>query len=193
MELVLATNNSHKVREIQAMLPSKIKLLTMAEVGLSGNIEETGKTIEENALLKARWVYEKISLPTIADDTGLEVFALQGAPGVYSARYAGEDGNSQKNIEKLLNDLSFISDRRAQFRCCIALIDKENEYLFEGKVTGKITDKPMGNEGFGYDPIFMPDGHHKTFAQMSAEEKNAISHRFKAVRKLVDFIKENYQ
>ncbi len=188
MELVLASHNPHKVIEIQSILSKKIKILSLSELGLNEPIEETGQTLEENALIKARWVFEKTKKNVIADDSGLEVFALNKAPGVYSSRYAGEEGNSTKNIEKLLKELQQITDRRSRFRCCIALIFEGKEYLFEGTVYGRITYEPLGYFGFGYDPIFIPDGYDKTFAQMSAEEKNAISHRFQSIKKLVDFL-----
>ncbi len=189
-ELVLATNNIHKLYEIQQLLPSNFKLFTLNDVGIFESIDETGATIEENALIKARYIYQKTGKNVFSDDTGLEVIALGGKPGVHSSSYAGEEGNSQKNIDKLLNELVNETNKKARFRCCIALIWNHKEYLFEGIVEGKITDSPIGNGGFGYDPIFVPDGYDKSFAQMTTDEKNTISHRSIAIKKMVEFLEK---
>lgn len=191
-ELILATNNLHKLNEIQRLLPTDIILRTLKDVEIFETIEETGKTLNENAFLKANYVYRKTRKNVFADDSGLEVDALNGAPGVYSSCYAGEEGNSKKNNEKLLEELKEVTNRKARFRCCIALIWEHREYFFEGIVEGKIISTPIGNNGFGYDPIFMPDGYNITFAQMSTEEKNAISHRSIAIAKMIDFLKHTH-
>ena len=190
MELVFATQNPNKAREIQQLLPAGIKVTSLAELGFTGDIEETGTTLRENALLKARFVHEKFGVNCFADDTGLEVDALDGAPGVYSARYAGKEQDAGKNMEKLLHELGGKENRNAAFKTVIALILDGKEYLFEGVVRGEITRTKMGSGGFGYDPVFRPEGHRETFAEMSPEAKNAISHRAQAVNKLVDFLRD---
>jgi len=188
MELLFATNNKHKLIEIKQLLNSNINILSLSDIGIQDVVNETGKTFEENALLKAKYYYEKTRLNVFADDSGLEVYALNNEPSIYSSRYAGEEGNDKKNIIKLLNKLENITDRRAQFRCCIALILNNKEYFFEGIVKGHITTKPLGNNGFGYDPIFIPEGYDITFAQMTLEQKNQISHRSIAIKKLANFL-----
>lgn len=188
MQLVFATNNLHKIKEVQIQLPETIKLLSLEEVGITEEIPETSTTIEGNALQKAQYVAQKWGYSCFADDTGLEVEALAGAPGVHSARYAGEQKRDSDNIRKLLHNLSDSDHRQAQFKTVIALVIGENQWLFEGICPGTITREPAGNHGFGYDPIFKPTGWEITFAQMSLQEKNQISHRGKAVQKLVQFL-----
>jgi XTP/dITP diphosphohydrolase len=189
MELLFATNNSHKLYEISALMPKTIQLLGLAEVGIIEDIPETGDTLVENALLKAEYAHAKTGLWCFADDTGLEVEALGGAPGVHSARYAGEAKNSTDNVNLLLENLHGISNRKACFKTVIAFIYNNHRYLFEGVVEGKIIDTPIGSAGFGYDPIFVPQGFDQTFAQMPLELKNTISHRAKATEKLIDFVR----
>lgn len=188
MELVLASQNRHKALEIKAALPAFVKLKLPEDFGVTTEIPETGTTLSENALQKARFLHQRFNLNSFADDTGLEVEALNGAPGVYSARYAGEEKNAKENMNKLLHELINISDRKARFRTVIALIIDGQEVLFEGIVNGSIRKAPSGSAGFGYDPIFQPDGQDRTFAEMSLEEKNKLSHRGMAVQKLTDFL-----
>ena len=188
MKLVFATNNKHKLEEMRAILGGKVELLSLADIGCNDDIPETADTLEGNALIKARNIYGKYSLACFADDTGLEVDALGGAPGVYSARYAGENNDSEANMQKLLENLTGKSDRRAQFRTVIALIIDGEEKLFDGIVRGVISTERRGEEGFGYDPLFVPDGYETSFAQMPAEQKNAISHRSRAASALNDYL-----
>jgi XTP/dITP diphosphohydrolase len=188
MQICFASRNQNKVNELRNLLGEKFELKSLTDIGLTEEIQETGSTLEENALLKARYVAQRYKIPCFADDTGLEVEALNGAPGVYSARYAGEVCSSEANIDRLLAELDTKDNRRAQFRTIIALIIDENEHLFEGSVAGEITKKREGTGGFGYDPVFHPTGFDCTFAEMSLSEKNAISHRGQAVKKLVDFL-----
>lgn len=190
MELVFATNNKHKIREISDLLDSNIMILGLADLGITEEIPEEAETLEENALFKARYVHEKTRLNVFADDTGLEVTALGGAPGVYSARYAGESKSFDDNIEKLLREMNGITERSARFRTVIALILDGSEYLFEGTVEGEIIPERRGNGGFGYDPVFLASGHDRTFAEIPLSEKNAISHRAIATRKLIGFLRE---
>ena len=190
INLVFATNNLHKVDEVKHKLNGLFTIQTLQEIGCQEDIPETANTLEGNALQKARYLYEKYGCNCFADDTGLEVEALNNAPGVYSARYAGEAKNPDANMEKLLNELSGQPNKKARFRTVIALILDSKEYLFEGTVNGQILEKRQGNEGFGYDPIFLPDGYEKSFAQLSMAEKNAISHRGRAVEKLLAFLRE---
>lgn len=187
-KFVFATNNAHKLEEVKALLSDKIELLSMKDIKCSADIPETETTLEGNALLKARYIYEKYHINCFADDTGLEVEALNGAPGVYSARYAGEEHNSEANMKKLLHELEGVENRKAQFRTIFALIIEGKEHLFEGIVKGEIIKQRKGNAGFGYDPIFVPEGYTQTFAEMGSEEKNKISHRAKAVGKLCKFL-----
>ena len=193
-KIVFATNNKNKLAEIREMLAGTgVEVLSLADIGCHDDIPETAATLEGNALQKANYVYNKYATPCFADDTGLEVDALGGAPGVYSARYAGGEGHdSEANMAKLLAELGGNSDRRARFRTVIALIEggQEEPKLFEGIVTGEITADRRGGEGFGYDPIFRPDGHAETFAEMGHEMKNKISHRARAVAKLVEYLKQ---
>jgi len=186
--LVFASNNLHKVDEVKHKLNGLFSIKSMQEIGCHDDIPETADTLEGNAKLKARYLYEKYGCDCFADDTGLEVEALDNDPGVYSARYAGEAKNADANMEKLLSKLSGQTNRKAQFRTVIALILDGKEYLFEGVVTGQILEKKQGVEGFGYDPIFQPDGYDKSFAQLSMTEKNTISHRGRAVEKLTAFL-----
>ena len=192
-QIVFATANRHKLDEVKAMLPDDIVIKGLSDIGFTGDIPETEITIEGNALLKARYISERYRIPCFADDTGLEVEALDGAPGVYSARYATAEGSqeicAQANIDKLLRELSGKTNRKARFRTVIAYIDAHNDtHLFEGVVNGSIIDVPAGVEGFGYDPVFMPDGYDITFAQMSLSQKNLISHRAIAFQKFVTTI-----
>jgi XTP/dITP diphosphohydrolase len=189
MDIIFATNNRHKIEEVQSLLNEKYSITSPAQLGFSGEIPENEPTLEGNALQKARFIYKMFNLPCFADDTGLEVKALNGEPGVYSARYAGESKNSENNIAKLLNELNDKDNRKAQFRCVIAYIDSSGtEHLFEGVVTGEILFEKQGGEGFGYDSVFCPEGFSISFAQMSLTEKNMISHRGRAVRKFVDYL-----
>ena len=189
MQLVFATHNNHKVSEIKPLLPPSIKVSTLNEIGIIEEIAETADTIEGNAILKARFVYDKLQCNCFADDTGLEVDAINGEPGVYSARYAGDGKSANDNIEKLLGKLKDASNRSAKFKTVIAAIIDGKEYIFEGIVHGIISEIKMGEQGFGYDPVFVPDGYMISFAQMKLEEKNKISHRGLAVKKFAEFLK----
>jgi XTP/dITP diphosphohydrolase len=177
--------------ELRALLPPQLRLVGLVEVGLPSDLPETGATLEANAEQKARFVFERTGLPCIADDTGLEVAALNGAPGVISARYAGEAKDPVANMHKLLSELLGMEDRRARFRTVIAYVDAEGTRLFEGMVEGTITDTPRGNGGFGYDPVFLPHMSDLTFAELDAKRKNAISHRGQAVWKFVRWMSEH--
>jgi XTP/dITP diphosphohydrolase len=189
MKIVFATNNINKILEIQSMLPENIELISLESIGCLEEIPETADTIEGNAIMKANYVSEKYGYDCFADDTGLEVTALNGAPGVYSARYAGEQRNSNDNMNKLLLNLEDKSNRGAQFKTVITLNLKEKQYLFTGIAKGEITFEKSGNQGFGYDPIFRPEEYVETFAQLSLEIKNRISHRGKATTQLIAFLK----
>jgi XTP/dITP diphosphohydrolase len=188
MELVFATGNQHKVKEIQSLLPASIKLLSLTDIGCSEEIPETSPTIEGNASQKAFYVYRKYGYDCFADDTGLEVEALDGKPGVLSARYAGDAKDANANMKKILNEMIGKSKRGARFKTVISLVRKGEETLFEGVVNGSILAEKRGADGFGYDPIFLPDGYDRSFAEMSMEEKNSISHRAIATKKLVAFL-----
>jgi XTP/dITP diphosphohydrolase len=188
MQFCLATNNKHKVEELQLLLGQTFQIITLDTIGCTEEIEETETTLEGNSRLKARYISDKYKVSTIADDSGLEVEALNGEPGVYSARYAGEHGNHEKNMAKLLENLKNQTNRTAQFRTSITLILDGEVHQFEGIVKGKIIYEKRGTMGFGYDPIFVPDGFEKTFAEMTTEEKNPISHRGKAIEKLLTFL-----
>ncbi len=190
-KLVFATNNKHKLTEVQAMLAPKYNIISLAELGCFDEIPETAATLEGNALLKAQYVYDKFGIDCFADDTGLEIDALGGEPGVYSARYAGEENNASNNISKVLEKLGENTNRSAHFRTVIALLIEGNTHYFDGKVDGKITTHPRGEKGFGYDPIFVPEGYVSSFAQLNASEKNKISHRALAVEKLVKHLQDN--
>ena len=186
MKLVFATNNTHKLHEVAAILPEGYELMSLKDIGCDADIPETADSLQGNALLKALYVKENYGLDCFADDTGLEVAALGGEPGIYSARYAGPGHDSSANMTKLLLKMQGKVDRHAQFRTVIALLLGEETYLFEGIVKGTLLEQPRGTAGFGYDPIFVPEGYNETFAEMG-DEKNEISHRARAVRKLVEF------
>ncbi len=191
MKLVFATNNAHKLEEIRAMLGSEIEILSLADIGCHDDIPETADTLEGNALIKARWVKERYGFDCFADDTGLEVSALGGAPGVHTARYAYPNRHDpEANTQKLLEALKNKNDRSARFRTVVALIYNGEEHLFEGIVNGQISTEKRGTEGFGYDPVFSPEDTGLTFAELGTEVKNRISHRARAVGKLVDFLKQ---
>ena len=192
MKLVFATNNRHKLDEVRAIVGDRVEVLSMNDIGCHDDIPETADTLQGNALIKARYIHEKFGVDCFADDTGLEVEALDGAPGVYSARYAGEECDSEANMKKLLQNLTGKSNRNAQFRTVIALIIKGEEKLFNGIVKGTITEEKRGDSGFGYDPVFVPEGFSESFAQMSGDMKNSISHRYRATRELSNYLKENY-
>ncbi|WP_072531378.1 non-canonical purine NTP diphosphatase [Bacteroides ilei] len=188
-KLVFATNNAHKLEEIRAILGNKVEVLSLNDISCHADIPETADTLEGNAALKAQYIYEHYGLDCFADDTGLEVEALGGAPGVYSARYAGGEGHdSEANMKKLLKELEGGNDRRAQFRTVICLIEDGKEHFFEGIVKGGIIEEKRGASGFGYDPVFVPEGYEETFAEMGGEEKNRISHRARAVRQLCSYL-----
>ena len=188
--LIFATNNKHKVEEVRAALEGLVEVVTLAEAGLEGEIPETADTLQGNALQKAQWVWERTHTDCFADDTGLEVDALGGAPGVYSARYAGEHCSFDDNIDKLLRALDGQENRRADFRTVICLIENGQEKYFEGRVDGQIlTERHTNGEGFGYDPVFMPDRFAVSFAEMPLDVKNSISHRGLAVKKLAEYLK----
>lgn len=187
-KLVFATNNIHKLEEVRAVVKDKFEILSLKDINCYEDIDEPGSTLEENALIKARYVKEKYGYDCFGDDTGLEVDFLNGAPGVYSARYAGGDHDSKANMRKLLKELNGISNRKAHFRTVIALIMDGEEHLFEGKINGSIITEEKGTAGFGYDPVFMPDGYTQTFAELGNDVKNIISHRALAVKKLCDFL-----
>ncbi len=190
-ELVFATNNAHKLFEVQHLLGDSFKLLSLQDINLIEEIPEDYDTLEKNALQKAWHIYNRTNRSCFADDTGLEVEALDGRPGVYSARYGGEHRNSKDNIIKLLNELQGVNNRKARFRTVIALILDGKDFLFEGIVNGKIVDSERGVDGFGYDPVFQPDGYAITFAEMAIDQKNQISHRARAVNCLVDFLRKH--
>ena len=187
-KFVFATNNAHKLEEVTAILGDKIELLSMKDIHCHADIPETADTLEGNALLKARYIFENYNMDCFADDTGLEVEALNGAPGVYSARYAGDAHNSEANMRKLLQDMEGIENRKAQFRTVCALIINGKEHLFEGIVKGEITKHRCGSSGFGYDPVFIPEGYTQTYAEMGNTLKNKISHRALATNKLCNFL-----
>jgi XTP/dITP diphosphohydrolase len=190
MKLVFATNNQNKILEVQQMIPSNIEIISLESIGCFEEIPETADTIEENAIMKANYVTEKYGYDCFADDTGLEVEALNGEPGVFSARYAGAQRNSDDNMNKVLKALADETNRNAQFKTVIALNLNGKQHLFTGIAKGEITLEKTGNQGFGYDPIFKPEGFDITFAQLSLEEKGAISHRGKATAALVAFLKK---
>ncbi|MCM5663807.1 non-canonical purine NTP diphosphatase [Galbibacter mesophilus] len=188
MKLVFATHNLNKLAEVKAMLPDSIELLSLDDIGCTEEIEENGKTIEENAAIKANYVFEKYNYNCFADDTGLEVESLDGAPGVHSARYAGEQKNDSDNIDKLLKELKDSDKRSARFKTVISLRTDRERIIFNGIVNGVITEKRKGKNGFGYDPVFQPEGMQLTFAELSSEEKNKMSHRARAMEQLIDYL-----
>ena len=187
-KIVFATGNPNKVKEVNEVLPESLSIIGLKEIGCREDLPETSPTLEGNALQKARYVFEHFGTDCFSEDTGLEVDALEGAPGVYTARYAGPDCNPDDNIDLLLKNLIGAGDRKARFKTIIALILHGREYLFEGVAEGEIAMKRQGRGGFGYDPVFIPDGYEISFAKMASEEKNKISHRGKAVEKLVAFL-----
>jgi XTP/dITP diphosphohydrolase len=188
MQLVFATNNRHKLEEVAAKIKGEFKSLTLNDIGCTDDIEETGTTFKENASIKSHYIYQKYKLNCFGDDSGLEIDALNGEPGVYSARYAGEHGNHAANISKVLQNLTGETNRKARFRTVISLIWNGEEHFFEGTVEGHIRTGTSGTAGFGYDPIFEPDGYNITFAEMSLEQKNSISHRSRAMDQLISFL-----
>jgi XTP/dITP diphosphohydrolase len=188
MKLIFATHNKHKVEEIQKMLPNHINILTLKDIGCDEDIPETASSLEGNASLKANFILENYQVNCFADDTGLEIEALNGEPGVFSARYAGEKKNSKDNMKLVLKKMQGVVNRKARFRTVISLQINGEKHQFEGVVNGVIREFENGSEGFGYDPIFQPDGYELTFAEMSIEEKNAISHRGRAIQKFVEFL-----
>ncbi|WP_461448844.1 non-canonical purine NTP diphosphatase [Mucilaginibacter sp.] len=187
-QLVFATNNAHKLEEVSDKIKGKIKLLSLNDIGCLEDIAETGTTFKENASLKSWFIYDKYHVNCFGDDSGLEIEALNGAPGVYSARYAGGHGNHEANIDKVLAQLKELTNRKANFRTVISLLWDGEEHFFEGVVNGTIRNEQSGSAGFGYDPIFQPDGYTVTFAEMSMADKNKISHRAIAMAKLLDFL-----
>ena len=190
MKLIFATHNENKVDEIKNLIPKKIKLFSLHDIGFENEIIESGNSLHENALIKAKFINSKYGLNCFADDTGLEVYSLNNKPGVYSSRYAGYPINSNKNIKKLLYKLSTFNNKNARFRTVLSLIINKSVFNFEGIVNGKINDKVKGANGFGYDPIFIPKGFNKTFAEMSMKEKKLISHRSIAINKMILFLKK---
>ncbi|MDF2455423.1 MAG: non-canonical purine pyrophosphatase, rdgB/HAM1 family [Cytophagaceae bacterium] len=189
MEIIFATHNKNKLKEVQSLVPANIKVISLDDLNMTTEIPETGHALADNALIKARTIFELYKKPVIADDTGLEVTVLNGAPGVYSARYAGEPSNAENNMNLLLENLEGKADRSAHFKTVIAYINAEGkEQLFEGRVDGEIIAERRGGEGFGYDPVFLPTGYAATFAEMPLEEKNQISHRARALRAFSEFI-----
>ncbi len=188
MKIVFATNNQHKLDEIKKISKGQLEILSLADINCHEDIPETGDTLKENALIKAQFVKDKFGLDCFADDTGLEVDALDNAPGIYSSRYAGPKCDSEENMQKLLRDLQGYENRKAQFRTVIALILNGEEHYFEGIVSGEIIHKKEGTKGFGYDPIFKPNGYDKTFGQLPEDIKNNLSHRAIATKKLADFL-----
>lgn len=193
-KLVFATNNPHKLEEIRAILGSKLEILSLADIGCDADIPETAETLEGNALIKAHYVYDNYKLDCFADDTGLEVDALHGLPGVHTARYAYPDRHDpEANMIKLLEALRENNDRNARFRTVIALIEKGKEHLFEGVVEGVIAREKSGTQGFGYDPVFIPEGNSKTFAELGEDIKNTISHRARAVQKLAKYLASRHE
>ena len=191
MQLVFASNNKNKIKEIKALIPNTIKIISLEDIGCIEDIPETAETIEGNAILKANYVTEKYGYNCFADDTGLEVEVLNGAPGVYSARYAGEQKDANDNMDKLLSELKDKTNRNANFKTVICLNLNSTQQLFTGIINGKIIDKKIGTNGFGYDPIFIAEGHDKTFAELTLEEKAHISHRGIAVAQLIAFLSKH--
>ena len=187
-KLVFATNNAHKLEEVKSVVGDRFEILSLKDINCLDDIAETGVTLEENALIKVRYIKGKFGFDCFGDDTGLEVDALDGSPGVYSARYAGDGHDAQANMNKLLDNLKDTTNRKARFRSIVALIFDGQEYLFEGKIEGTIISEKKGSTGFGYDPIFQPDGYAETFAELGSDLKNEISHRALAVQKLCTFL-----
>ena len=192
MEVIFATHNKHKSKEIKKLASDAVSIRNLSDIGYETEIPETGTTLKANALEKCRFVKKSVSSPFFADDTGFEVDALNGAPGVYSARYAGEPKSDKANLQKLLQEIQGKTDRRARFKTVICFLKDDEPLFFEGVVEGKVIDTPKGAEGFGYDPVFIPDGYKQTFAEMDLQLKNKISHRGKAFEKFVNYLHENY-
>ena len=188
MTLIFATGNAHKLEEVMAVIPSKFDLSSLKDLNFNYDIPETGDTLEDNALIKARFIHQKYGKNVFSEDTGLEITALEGLPGVITARYAGAHRSHDDNMDKVLSELENCTDRSAQFRAVIALILDNTEYLFEGILKGRIGFEKKGNEGFGYDPIFIPEGYDKTAAELGPTIKNKISHRVRALDKMIDFL-----
>lgn len=191
MKICFATNNANKLKEIRQILGEGFEIVSLQEIGCHEELPETHETLEENSAEKAEHVYARYQVPVFADDTGLEVDALNGEPGVYTAMYAGDDRDANRNMQKVITGLEGKSDRSAAFRTIITYIDESGSYAFEGKVDGQIADQQQGAKGFGYDPIFIPQGYSETFAELPSAEKNKISHRKRAIEKLVDFLKSS--
>lgn len=191
-QLVFATNNEHKLRELGEILSGEFKLLSLNDIACYDEIPETGNTLNDNASQKSFYIWDRFSMDCFSDDTGLEIEALNKEPGVHSARYAGEGRNSNENVDKVLTKMTGVTNRKACFRCVISLIINGKEYLFEGQVDGVILHERKGTAGFGYDPIFCPDGYQQSFAEMAPALKNSMSHRGRAVKKLVRFLLEEY-
>jgi XTP/dITP diphosphohydrolase len=191
MQICFATHNQNKVQELRSLLGKDLEILSLNDLGIVEEIDETGTTLKENALIKAKYVFDSYAVACFADDTGLEVDALNGAPGVYSARFAGEPSNNEKNIDKLLGLLAYQSLRTARFRTVIAFVNNSEQHFFEGTAEGEIVKERKGTGGFGYDAVFLPKNFDRTFAEMSLAEKNVISHRAQAMHKFVDFLKQH--
>jgi XTP/dITP diphosphohydrolase len=191
MKLVFATNNPHKLKEIRTMLEGSITILSLKDIGCDDELPETSPTLRGNAIQKAKYVFDKYGMNCFADDTGLEIESLGGRPGVYSARYSGVNSSNDDNVSKVLNELKGVEDRNARFKTVIALLTGQEEKCFEGIVEGKITEVRKGDRGFGYDPVFVPENADQTFAEMSESEKNKISHRRRALDKLVSYLAES--
>jgi XTP/dITP diphosphohydrolase len=191
MQICFASHNHNKIKELRSLVGKNTDILSLDDIGLTEEIEETGTTLKENALIKANYVLNNYRIPCFADDTGLEVAGLNGAPGVFSARFAGEPPNNENNINKLLTLLEGESNRSARFKTVIAFVDNTQEVFFEGKVEGEIINQRRGEKGFGYDAVFLPKDFDRTFAQMNMADKNLISHRGVAVKKLIDFLNEH--
>ena len=192
LQLIFATNNQHKLKEIKLILNSEVTILSLKDIDCSEKLPETSSSLRGNALQKANYVFEKYGVNCFADDTGLEIDALSGRPGVYSARYAGLQASDSDNVAKVLNEMKGVENRTAIFKTVIALITDREQKTFEGMIEGEITNEPKGTSGFGYDPVFIPAGSTRTFAEMSEEEKNGMSHRARALEKLIVYLKEAY-
>lgn len=191
MNLIFATGNAHKLEEVTAVLPKAFTLISLKDLSFDYDIPETGDTLEDNALIKARFIYNRFGYNVFAEDTGLEINALNGDPGVFTARYAGDQKNADDNMDKVLRELADMENRNARFRAVIALIFNQKEYLFEGILNGHIGMEKKGTEGFGYDPIFIPEGYDKTAAELGAGVKNQISHRVRALSKMLEFLTDS--
>lgn len=192
-ELVFATNNTHKLKEIKAMVSGGVRILSLKDIGCYDELPETSNSIRGNAIQKASYVFEKYGMNCFADDTGLEIDALQGRPGVYSSRFAGVRATDEENVTKVLREMNGMESRKARFKTIIALITVMEQKYYEGIIEGLIATEPRGHEGFGYDPVFCPEGNEKTFAEMSGEEKNKVSHRARATQQLIDYLNRSYE